>query len=160
MGRGIAASILLVFVLSACSSGTDDGPPSTPDGTERIVELIATAGPAEEVLRQWVAEHLSQSFVPRCAEAARPGDVGKLCANLIAERDGRLAYQLGPTFSSPTRLFILEQQGGAWAVLSDETYSGELGSSHGRWPLARASWWPSTPSASKYGINPDSAAYP
>ena len=51
-----------------------------------------------------------------------------------SERGGRVAYQLGPTFSGFTRLFILEQQGGAWTIIHEKTHSGDLTTIP--WPLA------------------------
>lgn len=135
MRRLLAGALLFMAILVlGCSSSDDGRPPSTPDPTENFEQLIATAGPAEEVLRTWVQDHLSQGFVPRCEDAQRPGDVGKQCARLHSERDGRIAYQLGPTFSALARLFILELDNGVWTILVQETYSGELTSLP--WPLA------------------------
>ena len=134
MNRLAAGALLLTAgVVLGCSSSDDGRPTSTPDPTERFEQLIATAGPAEEVLRTWVQEHLSQGFVPRCQDAQRPGDVGKQCARLHSQRDGRIAYQLGPTFSELARLFILELDNGVWTILVEETYSGELTTIP--WPL-------------------------
>ncbi|MCH7697617.1 MAG: hypothetical protein IH865_01575 [Chloroflexi bacterium] len=128
------ALLFMAVLVLGCSSGGDGGPPSTPDPTEDFEQLIATAGSAEGVLRTWVQEHLSQGFVPRCEDAQRPDDVGRQCARLHSERDGRIAYQLGPTFSELTRLFILELDNGVWTILVEEIYSGELTSIP--WPLA------------------------
>lgn len=130
----LVLALVLVSAMAACTSGDGDNRASTPDATERIEQLVATAGPAEEVLHAWVQDHLSQGFVARCEESQRPGDVGKQCAHFHSERDGRLAYQLGPTFSGFTRFFILEQQGGSWTIIHEETHSGELTTIP--WPLA------------------------
>ncbi len=130
----LVLALVLVSVMAACSSSDSEDRPGTPDATERIEQLVATAGPAEEVLRAWVQDHLSQGFIARCEASQRPGDVGKLCARLHSERGGRLAYQLGPTFSGFTRLFILEQQSGIWTIIHEGTYSGELTTIP--WPLA------------------------
>lgn len=133
--RLLAGALVFIAVLVvSCSSGDEGRPPSTLNPTEEIEQLIATTGPAEEVLRTWVQERLSQGFVAFCKDAQRPGDVGKQCARLHSERDGRLAYLLGPTFSESTRLFILEADKGIWRILTQETYSGELTSIP--WPLA------------------------
>ena len=122
VSRLSAGALLFMAVLVlGCSSSDDGRPPSTPNPTEEIEQLIATAGPAEEVLRTWVQDHLSQGFVPRCEDAQRPDDVGKHCARLHSERDGRIAYQLGPTFSALARLFILELDNGVWTILFEET---------------------------------------
>ena len=126
MHRLLGVILVLMCVTAACTSGDSEGRTSTPDATERIEQLVATAGPAEEVLRTWVQDHLSQGFVARCEDSQRPGDVGKQCARLHSERNGLLAYQLGPTFSEFTRLFILEQQNGVWAIIHEETHSAEL----------------------------------
>ena len=130
----LVLALVLVSVMAACSSSDSEDRAGTPNATERIEQLVATAGPAEEVLRAWVQDHLSQGFVARCEDSQRPGDVGKLCARLHSERGGRLAYQLGPTFSGFTRLFILEQQSGIWTIIHEKPYAGELTTIP--WPLA------------------------
>ena len=130
----LVLALVLVSVMAACSSSDSEDRAGTPNATERIEQLVATAGPAEEVLRAWVQDHLSQGFIASCEASQRPGDVGKLCARLHSERGGRLAYQLGPTFSGFTRLFILEQQSGIWTIIHEGTYSGELTTIP--WPLA------------------------
>jgi hypothetical protein len=133
--RLLAGALLAVGILAiACSSGGDGRPTSTPNPTEAFQQLVATAGPAEEVLRTWVQEHLNQGFVPRCEDAQRPGDVGKQCAQVHSQRDGRIAYQIGPAFGDLSRLFILELDNGVWTILVEETFSGELTSIP--WPLA------------------------
>ena len=134
MHRLLGGALVLICVMAACTTGSDEDRPRTPDATERIQQLMATAGPAEEILHTWVQDHLSQGFVARCEDSQRPDDVGKQCAQLHSERGGRLAYRLGPTFSESTRLFILEQQAGVWTIIYQETYSGELTTIP--WPLA------------------------
>ena len=130
----LVLALVLVSAMAACTSGDGDNRASTPDATKRIEQLVATAGPVEEVIRAWVQDHLSQGFVARCEDSRRPGDVGKKCAHFHSERDGLLAYQLGPTFSEFRRLFILEQQNGIWTIIHEGTYSGELTTIP--WPLA------------------------
>ena len=130
----LVLALVLVRAMAACTSGDGDNRASTPDATERIEQLVATAGPVEEVIRAWVQDHLSQGFVARCEESQRPGDVGKKCAHFHSECDGRLAYLPGPTFSEFRRLFILEQQNGIWTIIHEGTYSGELTTIP--WPLA------------------------
>ncbi len=134
MLRLLGGVLLLMLAIAACTSGDSEDPRRTPDATERIEQLVATAGPAEEVLRAWVQDHLSQGFVPRCEDSQRPGDVGKQCAQLHSERDGKLAYQIGPTFSAFNRLFILQQQNGIWSIIHEETHSAILTTIP--WPLA------------------------
>ena len=130
----LVLALVLVSAIAACTSGDGEDRAGTPDATERFEQLVATAGPAEEVLRAWVQDHLSQGFIARCEDSQRPDDVGKQCARPHSERGGRLAYQLGPTFSGSTRLFILEQQSGIWTIVHEETYAGELTTIP--WPLA------------------------
>ncbi len=55
-------------------------------------------------------------------------------SEMTAARAFGIAYQLGPTFSELSRLFILELNNGVWTILFEETYSGELTSLP--WPLA------------------------
>ncbi len=134
MRRLLGGTLALMLAMAACTSGNNEERAPTPDATEQFDHLIATAEPAEEVLRTWVQDRLSQGFVARCEDGQRPDDVGKQCARLHSERGGQLAYQLGPTFSEFTRLFILEQQNGIWTIVHEETYSGELMTIP--WPLA------------------------
>lgn len=100
----------LVLLLAACSGGGDDGPKATP--------TPKTPGP-EEVLGEYLRANRNVGYVPYCTEADRGTDVGKLCASFRGERGTRRAYDIGPTFSEPTGLAILEQAGdGTWSVLS------------------------------------------
>jgi len=125
-------SLVVSAALAACGSDGGDAPPGTPfpDPTE----LTGLTGAAEDVLSQWVVDRLGQGFVANCEDAQRPDDIGKVCVSLLAQRDGRLAYQMGPTFSEFTRLFVLEPREGAWAIIYEASYSGEVTSIP--WPLA------------------------
>lgn len=89
-------------------SGKNGGTP-TPD-----VSLPST--PPEDVLRVYVDRRLFTGFVADCDDAKRPDDVGKQCARRVAQRDGLLAYELGPTFSEYTRLIILKPVGDTWTI--------------------------------------------
>ena len=94
------------------------------------------ATPPEEALRLWVERRLNQGFVADCDEARRPDDVGKQCARLRGERDGLLAYELGPTFGEPTRLMILQAIGGSWTIAYLEERDPDLAPVPGiPWPL-------------------------
>jgi len=121
---GIVVSATLAF--AACGGG-DDTPDATPT-PER-------PGP-EDVLSQWVAENRNVGFVPRCDEANRANDIGKLCATLVGERGTRRAFALGPTFSPPTALAILEETPDGWTVLSVTNNDPSAGGVPGiPWPL-------------------------
>ena len=84
----IVRALVQVSAIAACTSGDGEDRAGTPNATERFEQLVATAGPAEEVLRAWVQDHLSQGFLARCEESQRPGDVGKQCAQRHSARDG------------------------------------------------------------------------
>ena len=108
----LAAAACAATLAVACGFGGGGGEQdatATPD-----VSAPATA--PEEVLRQYVANRLFAEFVADCEDAQRPDDVGKQCARRVAERNGLLAYQLGPTFSEYTRLIILKPAGDTWTL--------------------------------------------
>ena len=98
---------------SGCFGGDDgdDQPEATP--------TPAKPGP-EQALSEWVRTNRNVTFIPNCDEARRGVDTGKFCARLRGERGTRRAYDLGPTFSDPTALAIVEEQPDAWVVLSVE----------------------------------------
>jgi hypothetical protein len=102
------AAVFLVIGAVSCAGG-DDTPDATPTPEK--------PGP-EQALADWVAANRNVNFIADCAEAQRPSDIGKLCALQIGERGTRRAYALGPTFSEPTALAILEETPEAWTVLS------------------------------------------
>lgn len=97
----------------ACDSG--GGGSSVPAATSSNA-LPTPSTPPEEVLRLYVERRLFTGFVAGCDDAQRPDDVGKQCARRLAERNGLLAYQLGPTFSEYTRLIILKPAGDTWTI--------------------------------------------
>lgn len=113
----VAAAVCLTAGLAvACGSG--GGGTSTNNAT--VAEASPTAAtPPEEALRLYV-RRLGQDFVANCDDAQRPGDVGKQCARLRAERNGLLAYELGPTFSDYSHLIILKLVGGSWTIAHQE----------------------------------------
>ena len=130
----IALAGMLALLAAGCESAADT---VTPAGTAAPSPTATVALPddaPEETLRAWANSHLSQGFVPECSLARRPDDVGKVCAGLRAERDGILAYGVGPTFSEFTRLFLLEPIDGAWTIIHEETIDPNLPGIP--WPLA------------------------
>jgi hypothetical protein len=119
--------------------GLRDGDDGTPDGTPTAgVDATPTAEiPPEEALGRWVQNRLNVGFVPDCDDARRPDDVGKQCARLRGERDGMVAYELGPAFAEYTRLMILERVGSAWTLAHLENRDPALPPVPGiPWPLA------------------------
>jgi hypothetical protein len=91
--------------------GGDDGPDAT-----STPEL---PGP-EEAIAGWVAENRSIEYIGDCGEAERGPDTSKLCSSFISERGRRRAYTLGPTFSDPTALAIVEDSAEGWVIYSVE----------------------------------------
>jgi hypothetical protein len=121
-----SAIVASAVVLAACGGG-DDTPDATPT-PER-------PGP-EQILGQWVAENRNITFIPDCADAKDGVDVGKLCATLVGERGTRRAFALGPTFSDPTALAILEDKADGWEILSVTNRDPSQGAIPGiPWPL-------------------------
>ena len=130
----IAIAGILALLAAACESAADDSTPTGTAGPSPTATVALPEDAPEETLRAWVSSHLSQGFVSDCSLARRPADVGKLCASLRAERNGVLAYGLGPTFSEFTRLFLLEPIDGAWTIIHEETIDPNLPGIP--WPLA------------------------
>ncbi len=117
-----ASAITLVAGLAlACSSGggtkqLTGTPPSTlPPGVTPSLSGTPVVS-AEDALARYVQRTLSQGFVPDCAKEKRPDDVGKQCATFRRKRGDLLAYELGPTFSNPTRILILKPEAGDWTL--------------------------------------------
>jgi len=117
---------MLAIVLVACRGGADT-PKATPTPEK--------PGP-EQVLGQWVAENRNVTFIPNCGDAQEGVDVGKLCATLVGERGTRRAFALGPTFSDPTALAIVEEKPDGWQILSVTNRDPSQGEIPGiPWPL-------------------------
>jgi hypothetical protein len=107
---GIVLALILLAVAAACFGGSgDDAPNATP--------TPALPGPLDAIAG-WVAENRSVGFVGDCADAKIGEDRGKLCAQQIGERGRRRAYAVGPTFSEPTALAIVEDTAQGWAINS------------------------------------------
>ncbi len=120
--------IALTSVFASCFGGGSSTPKATPTPT--------VPGP-EVVIGQWVHDNRNVDFVGLCQNAKQGVDVGKLCTSELGQRGTRRAYNLGPTFSDPTALVLVEQQqDGTWKVLSvdnvDPSVSGIPGID---WPL-------------------------
>ena len=113
---GAAVSALIILTtLSACGIvGGDDGPKGTATPT--------LPGP-EDAIGGWVQENRSLSYVGDCSNADRGRDTGKLCSTQIGERGRRRAYAIGPTFSDPTQLAIIEDGPEGWTIYSVENNS-------------------------------------
>lgn len=114
MGAALAAAAFAV----ACGDNGNSGPATPSTGTPVPNQTVT---PPEEALRLFVQRRLNQGFVSDCDEAERPDDVGKQCARLRGERNGLLAYELGPTFAEYTRLLILQQTADGWTIARQET---------------------------------------
>jgi hypothetical protein len=100
----------LALLAAACF---DDGGSGEPEATP----TPSLPGPTDAIA-EWVANNRSVEFIPNCDDA-RPGlDVGKLCARLKGERGPRRAYDLGPTFSDPTALALVEDSPQGWRIIS------------------------------------------
>ncbi len=134
-----AAAVLAYALLSACSTKNDGATPSgsaTPANTQPPGSSTAVSTAPEAALRLYVQRRLSQGFVEDCDDAKRPDDVGKQCARKLGERNGLIAYTLGPTFGDYTRIMILEQQDGAWTIAYQETHDPDEPPVPGvPWPL-------------------------
>jgi len=100
------------FVLAGCfGGGGDDAPAATP--------TPSLPGP-EDAIAGWVAANRSVGYVGDCANAKRGEAAGKLCSAQVGERGTRRAYALGPTFSEPTALAIVEDTAQGWTIYSVE----------------------------------------
>jgi hypothetical protein len=123
----------------ACSSGGGVATPTTPAGitTTPVATPINTpATDPEEALRRYVQRVTNQSFVADCDKAERPGDVGKQCARLRGERNGLLAYEVGPTFAEYIMLIILQPTVDGWTIAHFEHRDPRLPPAPGiPWPL-------------------------
>jgi hypothetical protein len=108
-------SLLLVgltaLVAAACFGG--GGGSKTPAATP----TPNLPGPIDAIAG-WVQQNRNIDFLGDCATAKQGVDIGKLCVTLVGTRGTRRAYNLGPTFSDPTALALVEQRPDGWAVLS------------------------------------------
>jgi hypothetical protein len=118
-GRGTARCAVALAVLAAslltggCLFGGDgdDAPDATPTPT--------LPGP-EDAIAGWVDANRSVAYIGDCSKANPGEDSGKLCSLQIGERGRRRAYSIGPTFSEPTALAIVEDTAQGWTIYSVE----------------------------------------
>ncbi len=109
---GIQLGAVFIFlIIAACSGGGDDAPAATP--------TPSLPGP-EDAVAGWVAENRSVGYIGDCSLSDRGKDTGKLCSVQVGERGKRRAYALGPTFSEPTALAIVEDTAAGWTIYSVE----------------------------------------
>ena len=123
----LAAVLSLAATLAACSSG-----PGKPAAT--ATPKVPTA---VDVIGDWVRTNRNVDFAGDC-NLAKPGiDVGKLCVRIAGVHGTLRAYSLGPTFSDPTALAMVQKQpDGTWKVLSVTNTDLSQGSVPGiPWPL-------------------------
>lgn len=131
----VAALVGLIF-FAACDAfgggdnGIDDVLNATPgaDGDDNVE-------PPEVALERWVQNRLNVGFVPDCEDARRPDDIGKQCAARRGERNGMLAFELGPAFSEYTRLIILKRVGDSWTIAHLENRDPDAPVPGIPWPL-------------------------
>jgi hypothetical protein len=134
----VALAVLVLTALAAVGVACGIMGDSTKDAvvTPAPDATSEAAVPPEEALRGWVQNRLEVGFVANCDEARRPDDVGKQCARFRGEREGMLAYELGPVFSEYTRLVILKRVGDTWTLARMEERDPNLPPVPGiPWPL-------------------------
>ncbi len=107
----LTSLLLIAAFITACSGGGEDAPAATP--------TPSLPGP-EDAIAGWVAANRSVGYVGDCANAKRGEATGKLCSAQVGERGKRRAYALGPVFSEPTALAIVEDTPGGWTIYSVE----------------------------------------
>jgi hypothetical protein len=90
----------------------------------------------EDAIGDRVRTNRNVDFIGLCGNAKPGVDVGKLCVNEIGSRGTRRVYALGPTFSEPTALAMVEQKPEGWTVLSVTNRDPSAPSVPGiAWPL-------------------------
>jgi hypothetical protein len=113
-------------IATACGDGNDDGDGATP---------TAEVPGALDAIAEWVRANRNVDFVGACGSAREGIDVGKLCVNEVGRRGTRIAYSLGPTFSEPTALAIVEEGAEGAVVLSVENINPNESVPGIAWPL-------------------------
>jgi hypothetical protein len=106
----IVAASLVTLLCVACFGGDD-----APDATS----TPSLPGP-EDAIARWVADNRSVGYIGDCSKANPGEDAGKLCSLQIGERGRRRAFTIGPTFSEPTALAIVEDSPQGWVIYSVE----------------------------------------
>ena len=105
----VTAALLLSFALVGCASAAA----ARPADAEAPPDDVA-ATPEEAVRR--AVEARGTAYAGACAASRSPGDVGKTCATLVAERPGLRAYLVGRTFSEFAEWLFIERVGGGWRL--------------------------------------------
>jgi hypothetical protein len=116
----------VVLALAAACGGGSDEPGATP--TPQV------PGPLDAIA-EWVRANRNVDFVGECRNAEEGIDVGKLCAQEVGRRGTRLAFSLGPTFSEPTALAIIDEAPEGATVLSVENINPNDTVPGIAWPL-------------------------
>ena len=93
----------------ACGLGGDDKPKGTP--TPSLPQ-------PEDAIAGWVQQNRSVGYVGDCSKSEAGRDAGKLCSSMIGDRGRRRAYAIGPTFSEPTALAIVDDTAEGWVIHS------------------------------------------
>jgi hypothetical protein len=123
----LALAVLAAVFSAGCFGGGDD----TPDAT-----ATPTLPGPEDAIGAWVAENRSVSYIGDCSKSNRGEDAGKLCSSQIGERGRRRAYAIGPTFSEPTALAIVEDTAQGWVIYSVENQDPNASGVPGiDWPI-------------------------
>jgi hypothetical protein len=108
-------TLVLIVVAAAWATacfGGGGGGSKTPQPTPTPQQ----PGPVDAIA-DWVRQNRNVDFVGDCSAAKQGVDLGKLCVTLAGTRGTRRAYKLGPTFSDPTAIAIVEQGAAGWTVL-------------------------------------------
>jgi hypothetical protein len=115
------------LALAACSSG-----PSKPKASP-----TPSVPTPEDVIGQWVHTNRNVDYLGNCQLAKQGVDIGKLCVSVAGTRGKLRAYNLGPTFSDPTALAMVEQQkDNTWKLLTVTNNDPSAGDVPGiPWPL-------------------------
>lgn len=123
-----AGTLVAAAALAAgCFGGGDDTPDATPTPT--------LPGP-EDAIARWVDDNRSVGYIGDCSKENPGEDAGKLCSRQIGERGRRRAYAIGPTFSDPTALAIVEDTAEGWVIYSVENQDPSGGGVPGiDWPI-------------------------
>ena len=125
----VSMMVLLVAAMLVTGCGIGSSKPA-PTPTPSI------PGP-EVIIGQWVRQNRNVDFIGLCQNARQGIDVGKLCVSEAGQRGTLRAYNLGPTFSDPTALAMVQQNpDGTWKLLSVKNIDPSAGNIPGiDWPL-------------------------
>lgn len=125
--RLIVASVTCALTLLAMACGGGDE-------AADVTPTPEVPGPLDAIA-EWVRANRNVDFVGDCASAEAGIDVGKLCVVEAGRRGTRVAYSLGPTFSQPTALAIVDEGEAGAVVLSVENINPNDAVPGIPWPL-------------------------